>query len=71
MVARQNTSPHNHGLRTPHTLKMNPQTGDPKNIYTTPQIEQFQAGHKDALMMCETVIESSTKPPGSLRQNLP
>jgi hypothetical protein len=46
---------------TPNTEREH--EGHKENTYSTQKIEQFQAGHNDALMMCSTVIEQATKNP--------
>jgi hypothetical protein len=46
--------PRNYGVRTPNTEREH--EGHKENTYSTQKIEQFQAGHNDALMMCSTVI---------------
>ena len=53
--------PHDYGVHTPNTLRTNKETKESENTYTAQQIEKFQAGHNDALMMCRTVIEEATK----------
>ena len=55
--------PRDYGVCTPNTLRINQETYEPENTYTAQQIEQFQEGHNDALMMCRTVIEQATKTP--------
>lgn len=40
---------------------MNKETGKPENTYTVQQMDQFQQGHKEALMLCSKVIEASTR----------
>lgn len=53
--------PHDYGVSTPNTLRMNKETGEPENTYTAQQIDQFQQGHMEALMLCRKVIEASTR----------
>lgn len=53
--------PHNYGVYTLTTLRTNKETGKSENTYTTQQMDQFQQGHMDVLMMCRTVIEASTR----------
>ena len=67
--------PHGYGVRTPNTLRTNKETKESENTYTTQQMEQFQAGHSDVLMVCETAVEEATKTPDRFnkifRQYLP
>ena len=53
--------PHNYGVYTPTTLRTNKETGESENTYTTQQMDQFQQGHMEVLMICRTVIEASTR----------
>lgn len=55
--------PHDSDVNTPNTLRKNLETGESENTYTAQQIEQFQAGHNDALWLCKTVIEEATNKP--------
>jgi hypothetical protein len=40
---------------------MNKETGKPENTYTRQQMDQFQQGHLEALLLCSKVIEASTR----------
>lgn len=54
--------PHKFGAHTPNTMREF--KGVQENTYTTQQMEQFQQGHNDALMMCNIVIqEANANPP--------
>jgi len=60
---RRTPLPHDYGVYTPTTLRINKETKESENTYTTQQMEQFQAAHNDALMMCRTVIKEATDSP--------
>jgi hypothetical protein len=53
--------PRNYGVRTPNTQR--DYQGIKENTYNAQQIEQFQEGHSDALMMCNMVVREATRNP--------
>lgn len=60
---RRTPLPHDYGVYTPTTLRINKETKESENTYTTQQMEQFQAAHNDVLMMCRMVIKEATDSP--------
>jgi hypothetical protein len=62
-VHKRTPLPHNYGIYTPNTLRRNQEDGHSENTYSTQEMEQFQAAHNDALMICRTVIKEATESP--------
>jgi hypothetical protein len=60
-LGKRTPLPRNYGVRTPNTEREH--QGNKENTFSAQEIEQFQEGHNDALMMCSTVIEKATKNP--------
>jgi hypothetical protein len=46
---------------TPNTLRINGETKKSENTYTAQQMDQYQQGHLEALFICKTVIDASTR----------
>lgn len=51
--------PYDYGVHTPNTMRTNQETRKPENTYTAQQMDQFQQGHMEALMLCQNVIDAS------------
>jgi hypothetical protein len=53
--------PRKYDAYLPNTLRVNKETGKQENTYKAQEMDQFQQGHMEVLMLCREVIEASTR----------